>query len=71
MVISHRFSFEAACPACGVSGAIKVMEDAGPPFTDMPRRAYICETGKFQVSAGTSPPTIRCVACGEKFESPF
>jgi hypothetical protein len=67
---SHRFSFEFACAQCGTSGVIKVMEDAGPPFTDPPRREYRAEPGKFTVEPG-SPPTIRCEVCGAKLLGPF
>jgi hypothetical protein len=68
MVITHRFSFDVACPGCGASGRIKVMEDAGPPFTDIPRRSYVGDAGKFAVAAG-DPPTITCAACGAEFGS--
>jgi hypothetical protein len=68
MVINHRFSFDVACPGCHVLGRIKVLEDAGPPFTDIPRRTYVGESEKFSVAAG-DPPTVRCVSCGAEFGS--
>jgi hypothetical protein len=70
MVAHHRFSVDAACPACGTSGKIKVTEDAGPPFTDIPRRTFADETQKFRVSS-EAQPTIECVGCGASFPGPF
>jgi hypothetical protein len=70
MVAHHRFSVEAECPDCGASGAIKVTEDAGPPFTDVPRRTFRDESQKFRVSS-EAPPTIECVGCGASFPGHF
>jgi hypothetical protein len=70
MTSSHRIKVEIACPACGSSGTIIVVEDAGPPFDDEPRRSYENNSDKFRVSGGT-PPTIRCVACGTNFQGRF
>jgi len=65
MTANHRIRLEITCPACGASGVIRVVEDAGPPFDEAPRRAYESDPDKFQVTPG-SPPTVKCGACGAK-----
>jgi|GEM_PF-3816018 len=36
----HQWLIDAKCPKCGAYGKVKVFEDAGPPFQDVPRRKY-------------------------------
>jgi hypothetical protein len=64
-------SIDIACPTCGAEGTIKVAEDAGPPFTDMPRRTYTTDAGKFVLLLDGDPPAIECVACGDRFPRPL
>jgi hypothetical protein len=64
-------SIDIACPSCGASSAIKVMEDAGPPFTDTPRRTYFTDVEKFVLLIGGDAPAIACVACGARFPRPL
>ncbi len=71
MAATHRLSIDIACPACGASGAIKVSEDAGPPFTDTPRRTYSTNAEKFVLLIEGEPPSIGCVACGARFPRPL
>jgi hypothetical protein len=66
----HRFGFEVACPGCGAAGTILVLEDAGPPFTDQPRRRYCSRDEKFQVIVAARA-VIRCLACGKQFSSRY
>jgi len=63
MNLNHRFLMDVSCPACGASGNIRVIEEAGPPFTETPRRAYAAETAAFQITL----PSITCVACRTAF----
>lgn len=71
VVAHHRFSIEFACPACGASGAISVAEDAGPPFTDTPRRTYTTDQERFALIAGGDPPGVKCRACRAIFLAPL
>ena len=71
MTTQHRFSITIACPACAASGAVIVTEDAGPPFSETPRRTYTAEPNRFEVAIGSDPPEIKCVACGARFSTPF
>jgi hypothetical protein len=64
-------SIDIACPDCGASSAIKVTEDAGPPFTDTPRRSYSTDAEKFELVVGAGAPAIACVACGARFPRPL
>src|SRR5512140_229163 len=66
MTVTHKYSIEVTCEACGSAGAIAVTEQAGPPFTDSPRRDYVDEHRKFAVEGG-DPPAIECLACGARF----
>ena len=68
MVTSHRLSFDVECPNCCAAGTILVIEEAGPPFAEPPRRTYSAE--KFVVSPG-DPLTLGCMACGAKFPGKF
>jgi hypothetical protein len=64
VVAHHRLSIQVACPGCGTEGAINVVEDAGPPFTDTPRRAYAADDpGRFALIPGGEPPGVKCLAC--------
>jgi hypothetical protein len=67
VVAHHRLSIEIACPSCGASGTVKVAEDAGPPFTDAPRRTYSTDPDKFALISQGDPLQIQCVACGGRF----
>lgn len=71
VVAHHRFSVEFACPSCEALGKIKVTEDAGPPFTDRPRRTYDADPETFLLLVGEKRPVIRCVACGAAFPRPL
>lgn len=64
MVTNHRLSFDVQCPACGATDTIIVTEDAGPPFTDEPRRTY--SASEFGIKSG-NPATIACATCGANF----
>jgi Zn ribbon nucleic-acid-binding protein len=67
---NHRFSIPVACPVCEAAGDIKVTEEAGPPFTDTPRRAYTADPMKFTLLIGDEPPMVQCVPCGARFPRP-
>jgi DNA-directed RNA polymerase subunit RPC12/RpoP len=67
--MNHQYSFDIACPACGSKGVAAVVEDAGPPFEDAPRRTYRSPDDKFKFQSGT-PPTVVCVTCGKRFRHP-
>jgi len=71
VITHHRFSIEFACPACGASGKVGVAEEAGPPFTDAPRRTYAIDPRHFVLVVEGDPPAIECVACGAGFPRPF
>jgi hypothetical protein len=64
MSANHRYTIDTTCPGCGASGAVIVLEDAGPPFTDLPRREITSADNKFDIVA-QNPPTAKCAACGE------
>jgi hypothetical protein len=68
MFASHRVIVDVECPRCGATGTVIALEDAGPPFTDPPRRTFFA--GKFGVEPG-NPATIECAACGAKFSGKF
>jgi hypothetical protein len=70
LVAHHRFSIQVACPGCGIEGAVKVVEDGGPPFTDTPRRVYSADPETFVLIAGSEPPGIKCRACRAIFVAP-
>jgi hypothetical protein len=70
MRVSHRLRFEIACPSCGVAGIIRVIEDAGPPFDDVPRRDYRGDPGTFEITSGATP-SVQCLACGAEFPLPI
>jgi hypothetical protein len=70
MVAHHRFSIEVACPSCEAPGKVEVVEDAGPPFTETPRRRYNSDAPEFAVISGSEPPEIECRACGAVFPGP-
>jgi hypothetical protein len=63
----HRFNIQVVCPCCGATSAFQVVEDAEPPFTDTPRRAYISDEEKFILLPETDPPEIECQACSAVF----
>lgn len=67
---NHRFRIRLACPVCEAEGEIKVTEEAGPPFTDMPRRTYAIDPLKFTLLIGGEPPMVQCVPCGARFPRP-
>jgi hypothetical protein len=67
----HRFKIDVVCPGCGQAGAIRVVEDLGPPFTDTPRRAYIADSGSFILSPEEDAPEVECQACGVVFRRPL
>jgi len=72
VVAHHRYKIEIACPGCGAEGAIHVVEDAGPPFTDMPRRAYTADNeGRFALTTAEGAPRIECLACRAVFAAPI
>jgi hypothetical protein len=64
MSASHRYTIDTACPGCGATGAVIVLEDAGPPFTDVPRRKITNADTTFDIVA-ENPPIVKCAACGE------
>jgi hypothetical protein len=70
MVTHHRFNIQVACPSCEAPGKVEVVEDAGPPFTDTPRRAYASDALEFVLIAGSEPLEIECRACGAVFRRP-
>jgi hypothetical protein len=70
VVAHHRFSIQVACPSCGASGDIKVIEDGGPPFTDTPRRAYSADPDRFVLTDEGAPPAFECRACRAIFAAP-
>jgi hypothetical protein len=43
------------------------VEDAEPPFTDIPRRTYTADGQDFALVSEAHPPEIQCRACGAKF----
>ncbi len=67
---NHRLSISVACPVCEATGEIKAKEDAGPPFTETPRRTYAVDPAKFTLLIGGEPPMIQCVPCGARFPRP-
>jgi len=69
MSVIHRLKFEIACPSCGAAGALRMTEDAGPPFDDVPRRTYTVEAGAFLVIARAATK-VECETCGAKFPVP-
>jgi hypothetical protein len=64
----HLWSFSVRCPGCDTECTVRVVEDAGPPFGDTPRRDYTVSDG-FRVTPGT-PATLKCLGCGAVFASP-
>lgn len=66
--VHHRWSFDAQCARCETVHEVQVIEDAGPPFTDLPRRSYKPSTA-FSVTEGP-PVIITCLKCSNKFASP-
>ena len=63
---SHRWLFSVHCPGCGAAGAVRVLEDAGPPFTDPPRRGYQ-PVGEFEIFVDQDPVLVRCEGCKAAF----
>jgi len=64
---SHRVEYEITCPSCGASGVVRVVEDAAPPFDDLPRRTYLAEADEFLVTPGVVP-MVECLGCSAMFQ---
>ena len=71
MIAHHHFSIGIACPACGAGGKISVVEEAGPPFTDAPRRTYSAVGAEFELNSGGGRSRATCRACGATFIAPL
>jgi hypothetical protein len=71
MVSHHRLSIGIACPSCGAPGKIRVVERAGPPFTDPPSRTYSPESPGFVFLPDVAPPEIECQTCSAVFPGPL
>ena len=72
MAAHHKFTIPVACPDCGAPGALKVIEDAGPPFAEMPCRSYEAdEPARFALVDGRERPQIECGACHAIFAPPI
>jgi hypothetical protein len=63
MPANHRLNFDVTCPTCATRGAITLIEDAGPPFTEAPRRTFNSRDNKFVVTS-EEPPAVACASCG-------